>query len=185
MSDDAHILPEPALANVVLPPLTLYALRREGVPALLRLPQWPGPTLFSSELGEKRIVSTAEPDALVSRLGDHEGYIIGSVRDTMGEPKLHSVFVLRREVGDVFLLDVADASQDRFVNSSLETFVSAMEAFFMGFPHMTGDPVVAKKTLATFRSLLEQLDAPALADPEHYWPGWLEALALDLDDPDD
>jgi hypothetical protein len=191
-SDEDDVVPETASAGVDLPPATLKALATTGVPRELRLPDWAGPVLFHSELGSGRLVSTAAPDALVRRTGEHEGYILGSVRDAASHARgeaggasagagaggsIHSVFVLRKSVGDVLLLDISKPEDDRFVNSSLDAFLASMHAFVAGWAHFATD--VSERgdaVIASFRALLSKLDARALASPEHYWPGWLDEL---------
>lgn len=182
---EAHeedVLAAAALSGVDLPEVTRTALSTTGVPRELRLPDWPGPVLFHSELGGGRLVSSSEEGALVRRTGMNQGYLFGSVRDAAsgtgtGAGKIYSVFCLRRGVGDVVLLDVAKAEDDRFVNSSLAAFLTSMNAFATGWAHFAtdgsekGDAVVA-----SFRALLTKLDPRALANAEHYWPGWLEEL---------
>jgi hypothetical protein len=177
MAEGEDILEEAALAGVSLPKETLAALSSSGVPRELRLPDWAGPTLFTSEIGGGRLVSTTEAGALVSRTGKNEGYLIGSVRDTTGEVSApYSVFCLRREVGDVVLLDIRDASHDCFVNSNLHAFLASMDALRTSWNHLMADSPEREAFVASFRKLLTALDARALDDEANYWPGWLEEL---------
>lgn len=160
-----------------LPGATLDALIGDGVPRELALPDWEGPTLFSSELTSGRLISTTEPGALIERRGEHEGYVLGAVRDR--ETKLaYSAFVLRKGIGDVWLLDATRPEDDRFVNGSLDAFLASMHAFHTAFPHLvdTLDESERRRLVASFRALLTKLDPRALETPEHYWPGWIEEL---------
>lgn len=170
------VLPASATLGVELPEATLRALTTTGVPRELRLPEWPGPTLFTSELGGGRLVSTADPAAIVARTGAETGYLLGSVRDTTGDVgHVHAAFALRRGTGEVFLLEVLDPSIDRFVASDLAVFLTALDAFHTAWPLMVSGPT-REAVVASFRALLTKLDARALEDPESYWPGWLEEL---------
>lgn len=174
---EEHVLPAAALSGIDLPEATRTALSTSGVPRELRLPDWPGPVLFRSELGGGRLVSSSEEGALVRRTGMNQGYIFGSVRDAGTTGKIYSVFCLRRGVGDVVLLDVAKAEDDRFVNSSLAAFLTSMNAFATGWAHFATDGTEqGDAVLASFRALLTKLDPRALANAEHYWPGWFEEL---------
>ena len=187
-TEQDDVLPAGALASIDLPEATRNALSTTGVPRELSLPDWPGPVLFHSEIGSGRLMSSADDDALVRRVGVNEGYIVGSVRDARpakrsgtgtgsGGRNVYSVFCLRKGVGDVVLLDVAKESDDRFVNSSLAAFLTSMHAFATGWAHFASDGTEAgDAVLASFRALLTKLDPRALANAEHYWPGWLEEL---------
>lgn len=174
-------LPEPDEDHVVtltegidLPERTLDGLRA-GVPRLLRVKGWPGPALFQSELGDGLLRSTATPGALIERSGEHEAYILGSVRLGPKTAPL-SVFVLRRGSGEVHLLDASDPEQDRFANVSLAAFMASMLAFHGAFDHLMVDDEEREKHVASFRALLSKLDARALEDPHYYWPGWLQEM---------
>ncbi len=176
-SSDDHRLHLEERRALDLPGATLDTLIGDGVPRELSLPDWDGPTLFSSELADGRLVSTASPGALVERRGDHEGYILGAVRDRESRA-VYSVFVLRKGIGDVWLLDATRPEDDRFVNGSLDAFLASMHAFHAGFAHLveTLDEAERRRLVTSFRMLLTKLDARALEDPEHYWPGWLDEL---------
>ncbi len=172
-----HVLPAAAIEGLDLPKATLEALTTSGVPPELCLPDWGGPTLFTSEIGEGRLVPTSDPGALVSRLGDEEGYILGSVRETVDYvPAPYAVFVLRKGSGEVYLLDVSDPASDRFVNTSIGTFMASLLAFRTAFARLVDDSPDRAKVVASFRKLLAKLDEPALDDEDHYWSGWLEEL---------
>lgn len=173
---DDH-LREDARGGVELPKATLDALVRDGVPRELVLPEWEGPTLFSSELANGTLALTSSPGALVERTGEHEGYVIGAVRDVATKLP-YSAFVLRKRKGDVWLLDATRPEDDRFVNASLEAFLASMHAFHTGFSHLmdTLDDDERRKLVASFRGLLTKLDPRALQHPDHYWPGWLDEL---------
>lgn len=252
MEDD--VLESGTLTGIDLPDSTVRALSTTGVPHELRLPDWPGPTLFHSELGAKagagRLVHTSEPGAIVARSGTNAGYIIGSVRSTAlssdedgasldasapdagghsaatsastspngtskanGSPsssgggarnisgaldvagsstsdsrvnslaaeedpsgEIYSVFVLKNQTGEVYLLDAARPEDDRFVNASLDAFLTSLEAFHTGFEHFIIDAPERATMVASFRALLEKIDPRALNDRENYWPGWFNEL---------
>ncbi len=157
--------------RIELPESTLDGLRA-GIPKLLRAKGWPGPALFQSELGEGVLRSSAEPDALLTREGEHEAYLLGSVRLGPKTPPL-SVFALRKGSGEVVLLDAHDPSEDRFVNASLAAFLGSMLAFHGAFDHLMTEHEGREKHVASFRELLERIDARALDDAHNYWPGWL------------
>jgi hypothetical protein len=170
-----HTLPRDALVGVDLPAETLDLLVR-GVPAEVRLPDWAGPTLFSSEIGGGRLLSTDHADAAVPRTPS-AGYEIGTVRETQGFPTAYGAFVLRPGTGEVWLVDKERPADDRLVNTSLAAFMTAIEAFRVAWPRLVDDDLDYREDfVAAFRALLERLDAASLADPEHYWPGWLEEL---------
>jgi hypothetical protein len=124
-------------------------------------------------LGEGRLLSTRDAASPIARPDDREAYVFGAVRDVTGDAPPYSYFALRRGSGEVWLLDAGDPTLDRFVSSSLATFLASMNAFHTAWPQLAygSDEVVA-----SFRALLAKLDARALDDPENYWPGWLEEL---------
>ena len=159
--------------GIDLPEATLATLRA-GLPRLLRIPGWPGPSLFQSELGSGTLVSSADPAAPVQREGEHAGYVFGSVRQTPTATPF-SVFVLR-PAGDVYLLDAGDPARDCFVNVSLSAFLASMLALHGAFDHVLGVSEDREKNVASFRELLVKLDAKSTESDEHYWPGWLEAM---------
>ncbi|AKU97487.1 hypothetical protein AKJ09_04151 [Labilithrix luteola] len=167
-----------ATDDLELPETTKKTLKTSGVPRELRLPGWPGPTLFSAATDGKKLVGTWEESAPLTRSGDHEGYVIGEVRDTSGSPPVvHSMFVLRRGSGEVWLLDAKNAEDDRFVNATLEGFLASMNAFVASFSSMVAGPAPGQVALVeSFAGLLTKLDSRALERPEHYWPGWVYAL---------
>lgn len=171
-----HVLSAAAIEGVDLPADVRETLTTRGVPDELRLPDWNGPTLFTSELGAGRLVSTAEPGALVARAGPDEAYVVGSVRETLDEPTVYAVFALRRGTGEVWLLDANDPDGDRFVSSGLGPFLRSLEAFRAAFDRMVADSPDRERIVASFQALLEKLDPRALDDQENYWPGWLEEL---------
>jgi hypothetical protein len=174
MHDDDRLDPA-ALEGVDLPPETIRALITTGVPRELRLPDWLGPTLFTSELGNGRLERTDGPDPIVARTGDHAGYVVGAVRDAK-TGFAYAVFVLQHRTGAALLLDLGSADDDRFVNSSLTTLLASLRAFRVAWPGLVSGEG-AGPMVQSFRSLLEKLDPPALAHPDHYSPGWLEDLA--------
>jgi hypothetical protein len=73
-------LTEEQAASLDLPAGAKTALRTVGVPADLRLLGWQGPTLFTSEIQDRPL----------RELGD--GYVIGSVRETVGDNEPYSFF---------------------------------------------------------------------------------------------
>lgn len=170
-----HTLPPDALAGVDLPADTLDLLAR-GVPAEVRLPDWAGPTLFTSEIGGGRLLSTDHADAAVPR-SPSAGWEIGTVRETQGFPAIYGAFVLRPGTGEVWLLDKERPADDRLVNTSLGSFLTAIGAFRTAWPRLVDDDLDDREDfVAAFRTLLERLDPESVADPENYWPGWLEEL---------
>lgn len=175
-TDTDHVLSARACEGVQLPEAALKILQTAGVPRELVLPEWQGPTLFHSEIGEGALRSTRDEDALVHRSGAHEGYILGSVRDVNDEKAPpYAVFVLRSQ-GDVYLLDMEDAEQDRFVNANLDAFLASILAFHAGFDAMVAVTPEREQWVRKFRDLLTRLDARALGHADHYWPGWLDEL---------
>lgn len=172
---DDHVLGDLATRGIDLPERTLETLRSAGVPRLLRVVGWPGPALFHSELAGGQLISTSTPGGLIERHGDNEGYVLASVRQGPKTPPF-SVFVLRRNKGDVFLLDARDPDQDRYVNASLDTFLASMLAFHGAFDHLMTESEEREKHVASFRALLLRIDPHALDDEQHYWPGWLEEM---------
>lgn len=172
VEDEDHRLA--SIEGLTLPYAALLGLQA-GLPRLLRIPYWPGPCIFQSELGSGTLHSTEAEDAVIRRSGAHQGYIIGSVRQGPKTPPF-SVFVLRKTVGDVYLLDAGDETLDCFANSSLDTFLASLLAFHGAFDHLLGSGDEREKHVESFRQLLEKIDAPCLESPDHYWPGWLEAM---------
>lgn len=173
---DEHVLSVAATTGIDLPAAALEALRTVGVPRLLRVIGWAGPALFQSELAEGALVSTATAGALVERTGEHEGYVLGSVRLGPKTPP-YSVFVLLRSSGEVWLLDTSNAEMDRYVNASLDAFLASMLAFHGAFDHLMVSSEDREKHVASFREVLGRIDARALADDHNYWPGWIEEMA--------
>ncbi len=172
-----HVLPDAAIEGLELPRAALDALTTSGLPQELRLRDWGGPTLFTSEIGGGRLVATSDPGALVTRAGPDEGYVVGSVRETLDEePTPYAVFALRRGTGEVWLLDVGDPANDRFVNTNLTTFLASLDAFHAAFARLVDDAPDRGRIVDSFRALLATMDARALAHEDHYWPGWLEEL---------
>lgn len=160
--------------GLTLPYAALLTLQA-GIPPLLRIPYWPGPCIFQSELGSGTLQSTAAEDALIRRSGQREGYVLGSVRQGPKTPPI-SAFVLRKTVGDVHLIDAGNETLDCFANSSLDTFLASLLAFHGAFDHLLGVSEDREKHVESFRQLLTKIDAPCLESPDHYWPGWLEAM---------
>lgn len=176
--DDDVVFDSSATDNLELPDTVRKTLRTSGLPRELRLPSWPGPTLFSAVTDGTKLVGTWEDGAPLARTGDHEGYVIGEVHDISGSPPVvHSMFVLRRNSGEVWLLDAKNPEDDRFVNSTIEAFLASMNAFVATFPSMIAGPAPGQTALVeSFAGLLTKLDARAIERPEHYWPGWVYAL---------
>jgi hypothetical protein len=172
--NESHVLPVEALEGVDLPAETVRLLVTSGVPAELRLPEWLGPTLFHSEIGGGRLLSSTDPDAAIPR--DAPGYEIGTVREIQGFPTAYAAFVLRPRTGEVWLLDRDSPDGDRFVNRSLATFLASIEGFRVAWPRLVAEDDDRESFVEGFRDLLVRLDPECLSAPEHYWPGWLEEL---------
>jgi hypothetical protein len=124
----------------------------------IRLPGWPGPTLFSPEQ------PALERDAL----------LIGTIRETQGEPVAYAAFVIK-ENGEVWLYDRTGRAPDRYVNSSAETFLASLSRFVEEWPRLS----TAETTLLrdAFQAELLRIDPHCLA-PGSYWSTWMEPPGL-------
>jgi hypothetical protein len=140
-----------------LPIPTKNLLRSEGIPVDLRLRGWAGPTLFTAEIREGRVGVRGSD------------YVIGSVRETLDAHDAYSFFCLRRGSGDLYLALTNQPKSDRFVNSSLQSFMTSLRFFAQAWEdtrdfHATN----IDNLIAGLRDLLHRVDPPALSNPNNY-----------------
>lgn len=154
---ERHRLAPDALKDVELPADALRRLQDPGVPAELRLAEFPGPTLFSSELGAGHLTAAGE------------GYVIGSIRE--GETSF-AFYTLRRGDGAVRLVDLTGTAPDRPVNASLEFFLASLRRFHEDWPRLS--TAETPELRDAFRAELLRIDPDCLGEPEAYWNTWLE-----------
>jgi hypothetical protein len=96
--------------------------------------------------------------------------VIGSIRETQGEPIAYAAFVVRED-GQVWLYDRAGSAPDRYVNASLEVFLACLSRFVEEWPRLS----TAETTLLrdAFKAELLRND-PACLSPGSYWSTWME-----------
>lgn len=152
-----HRLPPEALADVELPAEAKALLRDVGVPAELRLADFPGPTLFSSELEAGHLTAAGD------------GYVIGSIRQ--GETSF-AFYTLRRGDGAVRLVDLTGTAPDRPVNADLRRFLACLRRFHEDWPRLSTAETLELRD--AFRAELLRIDPGCLREPEAYWNTWLE-----------
>ncbi|HEX7896968.1 MAG TPA: SUKH-4 family immunity protein [Planctomycetota bacterium] len=120
----------------------------------LRLPGWPGPTLF-----------TPEPPSM-----ERGAVVIGSIRETQGEPTAYAAFVVRED-GQVWLYDRTGRDPDRYVNASLEIFLAGLARFVELWPALSTAETTELRDV--FKAELLRVD-PACLKPGSYWTTWME-----------
>ena len=125
------------------------------LPPELRLPGWPGPTLF-----------TPEPPSM-----ERGAVVIGTIRETQGEPTAYAAFVIRED-GQVWLYDRTGAGPDRYVNASLETFLACLTRFVEEWPALSTAGTTELRDL--FKAELTRIDPDCLRDKRGYWNTWME-----------
>src|SRR5262249_2793097 len=111
------------------------------------------------------IFSAATRSAKSSRVfNDQEvdGIVLGFSGD-------HLEICLDFRVGKVWLLAPWRPDQPILVNSSVRAFGEALEAVAS---------MDADSSEESFRKALEDIDAESTADPEGFWPAFLEAVAI-------
>ena len=125
----------------------------------LRLPGWPGPTLF-----------TPEPPSM-----ERGAVVIGSIRETQGEPTAYALFVVR-ENGEIWLYDRVGREPDRYVNASLETFLASLTRFLEEWPRLSTAETTELRD--AFKAELLRIDPTSFRDATAYWNTWMEPPAL-------
>jgi len=148
------------VAGLDVPTAAASVLTEVGLPTELRLPGGLAPTLFTNETAEG-----LKPDGTGSSM---LGYVIGSVRETLGARpgEQYAFFCLQRD-GAISLLE--GPGQRRYVNASIAQFLNCLKVLLGRWPDWTPDAL---------SRALEQVDASVLADPESYWNTWVEEVGL-------
>jgi hypothetical protein len=145
-----------------------------GVPRVVQLPGWIGPTFFSSELGDGRI-RTLEAFAPSAVDGcEVSGWVVGSVREPLSwsAEEASAAFVIQRRTGHVLLVDLEGGGRPAFVNSSAALFLDAIDVFLQWWQSLRGTEAGIRR----IREDLARLDGPAMAAPGSFWPQWLDDL---------
>jgi hypothetical protein len=145
-----------------------------GVPRVVQLPGWMGPTFFSSELGDGRLRTLESFAPAIGEVCDVSGWVLGSVREPLSwtAEEASAAFVMQRRTGHVLLVDLEQGGQPTFVNSSAALFLDAIDVFLQWWQ-------TSRRTDAEIRRIREdlaRLDGPAMAAAGSYWPQWLEDL---------
>lgn len=172
-SDLVDALPPTALSGVDLPAATRDLLTT-GIPRVIVLPGWLGPTLFSSELSGGRLVSVAE--ACPSLVGDPLAiaWVVGSVRETMGSPTAHALFCLPAD-GTLWLVDVHAPFRRRYVNADLGAFLRSAELIVARWPSVVaGAETDIAAVSSELRASLRAIDPTAFANDDRSWPTLIE-----------
>lgn len=178
---DAQRLSQDWLATIRLPPSVRDALGGIEVPRDLRLPNWAGPTLFTSELRDGRLPILGEDaafDAADERL--EGGLVLGTTRETQSfreDPEPYAAFYLRPGFGDVWLTDLPGPV--RFVNTGVKTFIESLRCIWTGWKRMMAsrDP---EHEFAQLEQDLRKVDPQAFAatrDAAPCWSEWIEGMA--------
>jgi SUKH-4 immunity protein len=157
----------PDLATSAARPLAM-----RGVPRRVILPDWTGPTFFSSELADGHLRTLEAFAPALAESCNVSGWVLGTVREQMswnGEDPL-GAFLVQRGTGHVLLADLEHGNRPTFVNSSAGLFLDAIDVFLQWWETWRRrDPEVRR-----LRDDLTRLDAASLASAEHFWPQWLE-----------
>ncbi len=166
-----HRLTRTALDQLELSPATVKQLL-VGLPCEVRLPEWLGPTLFSSEIGGgevQRMSERFDVDAF------REAYVVGTSRETQGAPGPYAAFCIRPGSDALWLVDLDGAPQPRFVNSNLDAFLRCLHGFVSVWPHVRGasDEKVAQ-IAQELRASIDRIDPAACTEDDSYWPTWIE-----------
>lgn len=171
-------LPPEALSGVDLPTATL-ALLTTGIPRELSLPGWLGPTLFSSELSGGQLTTVAARCGLLADDPVSTAQVVGSVRETMGQPTTHAVFCLL-PTGALWLVDLHAPFHQRHVNADLGAFLRSAALLVTRWPSIAAaDDACITATGDELRAALRAIDPTAFADDDRYWPTLIETI-LDL-----
>jgi len=169
-----------------LPAQLDHELRESGVPVQAMLAGWAGPTLFSSELGDGKLVPLGQrwPSHAGHALASH--WVIASIRELESEETVvpHGAFVIEPGPGRLYLVDLGERGSVRFVNTSLAAFLRALVVFVAWWESTvrgssSEGPELSDRWEQQVNALGEQLaaiDPDCLADPENYWPVWCEDL---------
>jgi hypothetical protein len=157
-----------------LGPAAVRPLVMRGVPRVVQLPGWMGPTFFSSELGDGRLRTVESFMPSIREVCDVSGWVLGSVREPLSwaPEEAEAVFVMQRKTGHVVLVDLEEGGRPTFVNSSAALFLDSIDVFLQWWQ-------TSRRTDAEIRRIREdlaRLDGGAMAAPANYWPRWLEDL---------
>jgi len=149
------------------------------LPADLRLSGWSGPTLFTSEVRDGRLVALG---TFRDELRDHSNslsLVIGTIRETQGPvATAYAAFCADPSTGRVVLVDLAPPNQVRFVNRGLEQFEASIAAFVSSWPRLAkADDATAASILDEIRAELTAIDAVATSDDDAFWPTSLEVYS--------
>lgn len=157
-------------------------LREMGVPRDAVLEGWVGPTLFSSELASGNASTLAQRWPTLASHEHARSFVLGRIREQDSDLG-HAAFVLKPGVGSIFLVDL-DGQVSRFVNSDVSAFLACLEKFVAWWDdlvhkqqlHGAPAPEEGEREFQVLATALEQIDSRSLADPEAYWPGWIDDL---------
>jgi hypothetical protein len=149
-------------------------LAMRGVPRLVTLPGWTGPTFFTSEIVEGRLRTIEAFAPALAETCNVSGWVLGSVKDPMAwsADEAVAVFIVERGTGHVVLVDGEHGDRPTYVNATAGLFLDAIDVFLQWWATWRRrDPEVRR-----LRDDLTRLDATALASAGQYWPQWIEDL---------
>jgi hypothetical protein len=145
------------------------------LPVEIRLAGWLGPSLFTSEVRDGRLVPLYEFDTELHEHTHARSMVIGTVREAEGfTPAAYAAFCVDPRTGIVVLVDLDAPFRVRFVNSGPEEFLASLAAFVAGWPRLARADEALASTIDQFRLELAGIDAAAFSDADAFWPTSLE-----------
>lgn len=114
------------------------------LPEEVRLEGWLGPTVFSSEARGERLATLVERNQAMWAHRLAGALVIGTIRETDGEPRVYAAYILEPGPGSVVLVDFHAPYRTRFVNSSIGQLGASLDELVKAWPKIAGaDEAVA------------------------------------------